>query len=300
MLKRYIILLAVFGVIFVPFFAFSAGLVPCGDQRDPTTGRITNMCTLCDLYILAQKIISFLMWTIAPVIATFAIAWGGFNILISGASPSSRNKGIDTIKKTVIGLLILFSSWIVINELLLFFSAGNEDKTKPANILQNPWNEVTCLPPKAAAAPGGAVMGIAYDGLGAPGEQAVPRQTLAAAGIMANTNYCSDFDTPIDKNYTGCTTLAQLPQNAILGLINLKNACGAKCTLYITGGTEKRGHTSHGPGLARVDVRLDSALSAYIVFNGGNPEKTILGPKYTIKGTTYLLESNPSHWHIEF
>jgi len=85
------------------------------------------------------------MWTIAPVIATFAIAWGGFKILISGASPGQRNEGIGIIKKTLTGLLIIFSAWIIINELLLFFASSQTSGTAQIRNMPLPWNKVVCI-----------------------------------------------------------------------------------------------------------------------------------------------------------
>ncbi len=113
--------------------AASAAIVPCGELGNP--------CNLCDLYDLTQNIVNFLMWGVAPSLAVFIIAWGGFNILIAGGEPAKKQAGYKAIKTAIIGLLIVFGAWIIINEFLLFFSG---QATGTAKIFYNPWTEVRC------------------------------------------------------------------------------------------------------------------------------------------------------------
>ena len=139
----------VFLVIFMafPFTAFAGlnilgntdethvGLVPCGWDGNP--------CSLCDLYHLAQNLTDFLMWVITPALAVLVIAWGGFNILISGSDPNKKQFGYKAITTALVGVLIVFGAWVIINEFLLFFSQqGQVDGV--ANIFNNPWSNVEC------------------------------------------------------------------------------------------------------------------------------------------------------------
>lgn len=151
MRKKYLFSILTLVVISAPLLVFAktsgtwaAGdpLVWCGITRD-STGKITDMCTLCGLYVLAQNIMGFLMWQATPIIAIFALSWAGFKILISGPNPGLRNEGFGIMKKTLIGVLIVFSSWIIINEVLLFF-ASPAGTTGPGTVLSNPWNAVNC------------------------------------------------------------------------------------------------------------------------------------------------------------
>ncbi|MBI5913613.1 hypothetical protein HY839_04210 [Candidatus Azambacteria bacterium] len=135
MRRKLLILGAVF-VIAVPLIAFAA-LVPCGTSYSPTP------CSLCDIFVLGQVITNFLTMTIAPVLAVLAFALAGFKILTSGGSPGARQEGIKILRNTVIGLLIVFGAWIIINELLLFF-AGTFFTTSGGNM---PWNEIICIAP---------------------------------------------------------------------------------------------------------------------------------------------------------
>lgn len=271
-----------------PFAAFAdhRGPVPCG-----TTGH-PEPCSLCHLFVLAQNILKFLMWTAAPSLAALGFAIGGFKMLISGPNPGLRQDGIKIIKNTVYGLLIVFGAWIIINQLLLVLAGGTTAGTGKVFFLPNPWNAISC--PGTTALPAApslaATTGPAYDANG------MERIGLAAAGILARTNYCQYFGAP--NQTTACTTLAELPGPATAGLVNLKSQCN--CTLFITGGTEIIGHTSHGPGLARVDLQINPQLDSYITGLSA-AETTPLGRRYTgPDGTTYLLETNRPHWHIEF
>ncbi len=135
MFKKYkiqIITLFIFTAIFAPAVSYAA-LVPCGTEGNP--------CTLCHFYILAQNMISFMMWYIAPALAIFIVAWGGFNILIAGSDPARKQAGRKAITAAIVGLLVVFGAWVVINQFLLFFSGSGGEVAK---IISNPWTKVEC------------------------------------------------------------------------------------------------------------------------------------------------------------
>lgn len=292
---KLIITLIMLTAVAAPFAAIAGhgGLIPCGASGNSanTTPEEMAPCSLCHLFVLAQNILKFLMWTAAPALAALGFAIGGFKMLISGPNPGLRQDGLNIIKNTVYGLLIVFGAWIIINQLLLAFAGGTTAGTGKVSFLSNPWNQISCPGTAAlpAAPPLTATTGPAYDANG------TERIGLAAAGIFAKINYCQDFGPP--NQMTACTTLAQLPGPAIAGLVNLKSQCN--CDLFITGGTERIGHTTHGPGLARIDLQINPQLESYITGLSA-PETTPLGPRYAANGATYLLENNPPHWHIAF
>lgn len=304
--KRFLLVAVLALAVIVPLFAF-AQLIPCGNPgQDP--------CTLCHLFDLAQTIISTLTLVIAPLIAVLAFSWGGFKILMSGPNPGYRQEGIKAIRNGVIGLLIVFGAWMLVSEFLLFF-VGSENITKPSKTSAAlPWNQITCTAGYPKPEPT-TTSGTTKEGNPLAGEKEI-RDQLSAAGIGAKTNYCVDFNTP-PKGQQCCTTVAQLPTNAINRLIALKNACvSSGCTVYVTGGTEEVCHTSHGPGNAIVDLKLDNPLNAFIYAHAGgesNFSQTSIGRRYTITGQpfagSYLLEyedpkkvlnPKPTHWHVQY
>ena len=169
---KFIILTLSLLIIAAPLSAWAAySLVPCGLSQDysdcvnnkcpdgtacTADGMCINQggvnekdpCSLCHLYILIQRILGFIMWTIAPIVAVLAIGIAGFKIMISGEKPGLRADGFKIIQKTVIGLAIMFAGWVLINEALLFFTGKDNTGTAKISFIQSPWNQVTCVPPK--------------------------------------------------------------------------------------------------------------------------------------------------------
>lgn len=139
MRKKILILSIALAVIPIITLAWNIGdpLVSCGTTVNP------KACTLCDLFTLAKNITDFLTMTIAPALAVLAFALAGFKILISGGSPGARQEGMKIIRNTIIGLLIVFGAWIIINELLLFF-VGGVGGTAKIKGMQMPWSQITC------------------------------------------------------------------------------------------------------------------------------------------------------------
>lgn len=77
------------------------------------------------------------------------------------------------------------------------------------------------------------------------------RSILDKQKIYANKLDCGA------EGQTNCTSVAYLPQNAVDGLIKIKNDSGVSY-ITITGGTEA-GHTEHGANLPVVDLRYCQA-----------------------------------------
>ncbi|NOY35363.1 MAG: hypothetical protein GXP44_00315, partial [bacterium] len=71
--------LAIFSLALVPFAA-NAALVLCGTKDYP------QACNFCDLFILAQTIIYFLMLSIALPLAIVALIYGGFMWITAGGN----------------------------------------------------------------------------------------------------------------------------------------------------------------------------------------------------------------------
>lgn len=138
--------LFIFGAVFmiaIPLIALAAGLVPCGRTGSDATASEKEPCSLCHLFVLGETIATELTTTIAPMLAVLAFAIAGFKILTSGGSPGARQEGIKIIRNTIIGLLIVFGAWIII-DVLLSSLAGTFFKTSGGTM---PWNTIECVPP---------------------------------------------------------------------------------------------------------------------------------------------------------
>src|SRR3989344_394814 len=145
--KKSLIIIGIALIMFVPLIV-SAGLVPCGGTGASDTPIVP--CSLCHLFTLAQRILNFLAWIIAPTLAVLVVAISGFKILISGPAPGKRSEGINSIKIAITGLLIVFAAWVVINEMLLFFTNTSvSDAARLKNIpLPLPWHKIECVIPE--------------------------------------------------------------------------------------------------------------------------------------------------------
>ena len=94
--------------------------------------------TFCGLLQLFKNLLSFAL-EIAVPIAVIAIVYGGFKIMTAGGSPKGEEAGKAAIKSALIGVVIVFGAWIIINTLLnvvgLSLSGAN-------SVL--PWTGITC------------------------------------------------------------------------------------------------------------------------------------------------------------
>jgi hypothetical protein len=114
----FFLILAVF---FVPGEAFAQnGLVPCGGESQVD-------CNLCHLFQLVSNILTFFLVPsgelnnnvpLIPVVAGFLIALGGFFFVVAAGDPGRVETGKQILTAVVIGLVIIYGSWIFIAMLL--------------------------------------------------------------------------------------------------------------------------------------------------------------------------------------
>lgn len=113
------------------FFEFaSASLVPCG----PTSLGFDQECNTCQLFQLAQNIIKFVSVDVAPALAIFMLVVGGILMITSGGSEKNYEKGKTVITSAIIGILIIWLAWLIINTIL----------TKVAPGVSGTWYEIEC------------------------------------------------------------------------------------------------------------------------------------------------------------
>lgn len=108
-----IIFLTVLLSVFVPLLAQGQALVPCGGPDCP--------CTLCHFFLMLQRIVNYLLFSIAPILAVLMIVIGGAMMMSAYASQSGAEK-INQSRKLfgaiVVGLIIIYGAWILINMFL--------------------------------------------------------------------------------------------------------------------------------------------------------------------------------------
>jgi hypothetical protein len=120
-------------------FANAAGLVPCGQSiNDPNTSwDDTESCKFCHIFVLFDTIYGFVLKMVG-VIATVMFVIGGFYILIAGGRPEMLGKGKKILFAAVIGLVIIFGAWVIINT--VFSAIGVSEWTN----LKEGWHVINC------------------------------------------------------------------------------------------------------------------------------------------------------------
>jgi len=107
--------------------AFAGGLVPCGNPGLPA-------CDLCFSLVLAKNIITFMI-QLGIALAGLFFAWGAFVIMTAGGSEERISSGKQTITTVVIGLVLMFSAYLIVGTLLHVLT-GSPNKI--------PWTQIQC------------------------------------------------------------------------------------------------------------------------------------------------------------
>jgi len=93
-------------VFIIPAYVTWLPIVPCGEG---------NPCTICHLFILLKNITFFVAFSLAPPVAGLLFLYSGILFLVSGGSQERITRARQIIFRTVLGLVLLYSSWLVIN-----------------------------------------------------------------------------------------------------------------------------------------------------------------------------------------
>lgn len=105
-----------------------------------------------------------------------------------------------------------------------------------------------------------------------------------------------------DRTVSGSTSLEQVRQQSVSGLLNFKSRSG--CAVTVTGGTENYVHSggaySHHTGY-KIDISLGTCVSNYITgnftYSGTRSDGATL---YTDSATGYVYARESDHWDILF
>ena len=106
------------------------GLVPCG-----TPGCD---CEICDLFKMVENIINQIFYYLVPAVAVLLVVYSGFLLITARGDGNSENvkKAKAALTAVAVGLLIIYGSYIGVNEILR--AVG----TKAT--FQNGWYQIDC------------------------------------------------------------------------------------------------------------------------------------------------------------
>jgi len=135
MKKNIFLVLIILGLV-LPIVSFAAA--PNFNFNDPLVicGRAGKSdCTLCDIFKMAQRIIDWIT-AIILLASPILIGVGGGMILMAGANPKLLDSGKAIIKNVIIGIIIAFLAWVVID--MVFNQLADQGR------FPWPWNKIEC------------------------------------------------------------------------------------------------------------------------------------------------------------
>ena len=117
---------------------YYSGLIPCGKCDDVSPNAPASMdgecnqpvaigtpvprkfvhCSICHLFVMFTEISKFILLKIVPPIGTIMLIFGGIALYQAGASPEKFNKARSILLSAIIGLVIIYTSWIIVNAVL--------------------------------------------------------------------------------------------------------------------------------------------------------------------------------------
>lgn len=101
---------------FLPLTVFAEGLVPCKGTE----------CTFCHFFQLISNIVRFITWDLAMPIAVLMFMYGGIIFLTAGGSEDKVKQGKGIITQTLVGLVIVFIAWILVNTVVTILATQTE------------------------------------------------------------------------------------------------------------------------------------------------------------------------------
>lgn len=110
------------------------GFVPCGKtvyldasivngKCDSGSGTTVISCQFCHFFVMLDGIIKFTLIDIVPYLAALMIVVGGAMFYLGGANPSMVTKGKNTLKGVVIGLFLIYGSYMIVALFLTILGA---------------------------------------------------------------------------------------------------------------------------------------------------------------------------------
>ena len=118
------------------------GLVPCGRGcNDPCTKECECCpCTLCHLFVLFKRIVDFLAKDILFPLAVLMIIIGGVIFLTAAGSPERINTAKKILTSTVIGLVIIFLAWLIVDTIIGVLVRTDN----PFGMVLRNWSDIPC------------------------------------------------------------------------------------------------------------------------------------------------------------
>ncbi|MES2930897.1 MAG: pilin [Patescibacteria group bacterium] len=108
----------------------AAGLIPDCNRGTTVNSAKTGLGTACgfnELMGLANKVISFLLFTIATPLVALIVCYAGFLLLTSGGSSEKLTKAKHIFKNVLIGYIVALAAWLIIHTIVKTLGFTGDD-----------------------------------------------------------------------------------------------------------------------------------------------------------------------------
>ena len=128
-MKTLFLILVLFSLL-TPALAFATdveqGLVSCGNDINHN-GILDKeeACRLCNLFQLVNNLVNWVLLVIIPVVAPIFLVLGGIYLLIARGDPGMFKKGKDVLTATIVGLIIIYTAWVLLSTVLAFLGVAD-------------------------------------------------------------------------------------------------------------------------------------------------------------------------------
>ena len=109
--KKIVISFFLLLIFVLPVISFADGLVPCGGPGEPA-------CDFNMLLTLINKVINFILFSLAVPIAAIMFAYAGILLLFSGGSTTQKDKAKKIFGGVALGLVIAAAAWLIVHVIL--------------------------------------------------------------------------------------------------------------------------------------------------------------------------------------
>ncbi|MBP6908360.1 MAG: hypothetical protein KBB75_00880 [Candidatus Pacebacteria bacterium] len=96
----------------------AAGILPDCGIFDSASKTMPRPCDFNALLELVNKIINFLLFTLATPLVALILTYAGWLYITSGGSDENTKKAKSMMKNAVWGYILALSAWLIINTLL--------------------------------------------------------------------------------------------------------------------------------------------------------------------------------------
>ena len=120
-MKKIFLTPALLSTIFAPVAIKAQGLVPCNGPN----------CTINSFFTLLGNIYNFIVIQIATPLAVVALIVGGIMLMVSAGNPNLAGLGKKILYSAIIGLVLVFCSWLIIDFILKTLGYSGSWSTLP-------------------------------------------------------------------------------------------------------------------------------------------------------------------------